>query len=95
MRYVLIIAMLLRSMLFAHAESLDRKKWVRQTGIASKSCLAKFHQKFGNAEGHNYAECLADQTNKEIDTCIGDGEFSNCVFQRSLRVLEVCDLSKC
>jgi hypothetical protein len=94
MRYVLIIAMLLRSMLFAHAESLDRKNWVRQTGIASKSCLAKFHQKFG-AEGHNYAECLADQTNKEIDTCIGDIGFSNCIFQRSLRVLEVCDLSKC
>jgi len=49
----------------------------------------------GNAEGHNYAECLADQTNKEIDTCIGDSEFSNCVFQRSLSELEVCDLSKC
>jgi hypothetical protein len=72
MRYVLIIAMLFRSMFFARAESLDRKNWVRQTGIASKSCFAKFRQKFGNAEGHNHAECLSDQTNKEIDTCIGD-----------------------
>jgi hypothetical protein len=94
-RYVLIIAMLLWSMPLAHAEPLDRNKWVKQTGIASKSCLAKFRQKFGNAEGHNYADCITGQTNKEIDTCTVDSEFSNCVFQRSLRVLEQCDLSKC
>ena len=95
MRYALIIAMLLGSTCLARAQPLDRGKWVGQTGKASKSCLAKFRQKFGEAKGHNYADCVTDQTNKEIDTCIGNSEFSNCVYQRSLRVLEVCDLSKC
>ena len=95
MRYVLIVAMLLWTTLLVHAAPSDRAKWVKQTGIASQSCLAKFRQKFGNAQGHNYADCVTDQTNKEIDTCTGDSEFSACVFQRSLRVLEVCDLSKC
>ena len=93
MRYALIIAMLAWSTLLAQA--LDRDKWVGQTGRANKTCLAKFRQKFGEAKDHNYADCITDQTNKEIDTCIGNGEFSNCVFERSLRVLEVCDLSKC
>ena len=95
MRCVLVIAMLLWSMLLAHAEPPDREKWIQQTARASKSCLAKFRQKFGNVRGHNYADCVTDQTNKEIDTCTGDSEFSSCVFQRSLKVLEVCDLSKC
>jgi hypothetical protein len=95
MRYALIVAMLLGSTLVADAEPPDRGKWVQQTGRASKSCLAKFRQKFGNASGHNYADCLTDQTNREIDSCTGDSEFSSCVFQRSLKVLEVCDLSKC
>jgi hypothetical protein len=93
MRYALIIAMLLGSTLLAQA--LDRDKWVRQTGQANKTCLAKFRQKFGEAKDHNYADCVMDQTNKEIDTCIGNSEFSNCVLERSLKVLEVCDLSKC
>ena len=95
MRYALIIAMLLGSTFLARAQLLDRDKWVRQTGKASKSCLAKFRQKFGEAKDHNYADCVTDQTNKEIDTRIGNSQFSNCVYQRSLRVLEVCDLSKC
>jgi hypothetical protein len=95
MRYALMIAMLLGSMLLVRAEPLDRDKWVGQTGRASKSCLAKFRQKFGEAKGHNYAECVTDQTNKAIDTCIGISEFSNCVMERSLKVLEVCDLSAC
>ena len=94
MRYALIIAMLLWSTLLASAETnLDRHKWSQQIGIAGKSCLAKFRQKFGN--DHNYADCFTDQTNKEIDTCSGDVEFSNCVLQRSLKVYQVCDLSKC
>jgi len=102
MRYALIIAMLIIAMFFrstllvAQAETaLDRDKWRQQIGIASKSCLAKFRQKFGNTKDHNYADCFTDQTNKGIDTCSGDGEFSNCVLQRSLKVYEVCDLSKC
>jgi hypothetical protein len=95
MRYALIVAMLLGSTLLARAQPLDRDKWVGQTGTASKSCLTKFRQKFGEAKGHNYADCVTEQTNKEIDACIGNSDFSNCVFQRSLRVLEVCDLSKC
>ena len=95
MRYALIIAMLIGSTLLAQSEPLDRDKWVKQTGKASKSCLAKFQQKFREATGHNYADCVTDQTNKEIDTCIGGSDFSNCVLERSLRVLEVCDLSKC
>jgi hypothetical protein len=95
MRYALIIAILLWSPLLASAEPLDRQKWVQQIGRASQSCLAKFRRKFGNATDHNYADCLTDQTDKEINTCPGDGEFSNCVLQRSLKVFEACDLSKC
>jgi len=95
MRYVLMIAILLCSALHAHAETLDRTKWVQLTARASKSCLAKFRQKFGNAQDRNYADCLTEQSNKEIDACIGDSEFSNCVLQRTLKVYEVCDLSKC
>ena len=94
MRFALIIAMLLGSFL-AQAEPLDRDKWIRQTAQANKSCLAKFRQKFREGKDRDYADCVAGQTNKEIDTCIGDSEFSNCVLQRSLKVLEVCDLSKC
>ena len=93
MRYALIIAMLLGSTLLAQA--LDHDKWVGQIGRANKTCLAKFRQQFGEAKDHNYADCVTDQTNKEIDTCIGNSEFSNCVLERSLKVLEVCDLTKC
>src|SRR5258708_17615693 len=60
------------------------------TGRASKSCLAKFRQKFGEDKGHNYSHCVTDQTNKAIDDCVGSTEFSNCVLEKSLRVLEVC-----
>ena len=95
MRYALAIAMLLGSTLLVQAEPLDRDKWAKQTGNATKTCLAKFRQKFGEANGHNYADCVTDQTNKEIDTCVSSSDFSNCVLERSLRVLEVCDLSKC
>ena len=95
MRYVLIIATLLWSALLAHAEPLDRQKWGQQNERASKSCLTKFRQKFGNTTGHNYADCLTDQINKEIDNCPGDSEFANCVLQRSSKVYEACDLSKC
>ena len=95
MRYALVIAMLLGSTLLAQAEPIDRDKWIAQTGRASKSCLAKFRQKFGEDKGHNYSGCVTDQTNKAIDDCVGSTEFSNCVLEKSLRVLEVCDLSSC
>jgi len=94
-RYALLIAMLLGSTLLAQGEPLDREKWVGQTGRANRICLAKFRQKFGGAKDHIYATCMADQTNKEIETCTGNSEFSNCVRERSLKVLELCDLSKC
>ena len=94
-RYALIIAMLLGSTLLAQGEPLDREKWAGQIGRANKTCLAKFRQKSGRAKDHIYATCMADQTNKEIETCTGDSEFSNCVRERSLKVLELCDLSKC
>ena len=94
-RSALIIAMLLGSTLLAQGEPLDREKWVVQTGRANTSCLAKFRHKFGGAKDHIYATCMADQTNKEIETCTGNSEFSNCVRERSLKVLELCDLSKC
>src|SRR5450631_850053 len=68
---------------------------IAQTAKASKSCLAKFRQKFGDDKGHNYSVCMTDQTNKAIDDCVGSSEFSNCVLEKSLRVLEVCDLSNC
>src|SRR6266581_3908742 len=91
----LVIAMLLGSTLLAQAEPIDCDKWIAQTGRASKSCLAKFRQKFGEDKGHNYSNCVTDQTNKAIDDCVGSSEFSNCVLEKSLRVLEVCDLSSC
>ncbi len=95
MRYALIVAMLLGSAPLVQAEPLDRAKWIGQTERANKSCLARFRQKFGEAKGHNYADCVTYQTNKAIDTCGDSGEFSNCVLERSLKVLEVCDLSSC
>ena len=95
MRYALVIAILLGSTLLARSEPIDRDKWIALTGKASKSCLAKFRQKFGENKGHNYSRCVTDQTNKAIDDCVGSREFSTCVLEKSLRVLEVCDLSSC
>ncbi|WP_108519513.1 hypothetical protein [Bradyrhizobium algeriense] len=95
MRYVFVIAMLLGSTLLAQAEPIDRNKWIAQTERANKSCLAKFRQKFREDKGHNYSGCVTDQTNKAIDDCVGRSEFSNCVLEKSLKVLEVCDLSNC
>jgi len=94
-RHALIIAMLLGSTLLVRGETLDREKWVAQIGRANTTCLAKFRQKFGRAKDHKYATCMADQTNEKIETCTGNSEFSNCVRERSLKVLELCDLSKC
>ena len=74
-RYALIIAMLLGSTLLAQGEPLDRQKRVGQIGRAKRTCLAKFRQKFGGAKDHNYATCMADQTNKEIETCTANSEF--------------------
>ena len=95
MRYALVFAMLLGLTLLAQAEPIDRDKWIAQTEKASKSCLAKFRQKFGEGKSHNFSRCVTDQTNKAIDGCVGSSEFSNCVLEKSLRVLEVCDLSSC
>jgi hypothetical protein len=95
MRTVLVIAMLLGSTLLAQAEPIARDQWIAQTAKASKSCLAKFRQKFAEDKSHNYSVCMTDQTNKAIDDCIGSREFSNSVLEKSLRVLEVCDLSSC
>ena len=79
----------------AQAEALDRDKWIEQTARASKVCQAKFRHKFGEAKDHSYADCITDQNNKAVDTCTGTSEFANCVLERSLRVLEACDLSGC
>ena len=87
--------MLLGPTLLAQAEPIDRDKWVAQTGRASKSCLAKFRQKFGDDKGRDYSTCMTDQSNKAIDECVGGSELSNCALEKSLRVLEVCDLSSC
>ncbi len=96
MRRAFMIAMLLGSTtLLARAQPLDHDKWVGQNARANRSCLAKFQKKFGGEKGHDYAGCVTDQTNKEIDGCVGNSEFSDCVLQRSLKVLEECDLSKC
>ena len=54
-----------------------------------------FGRNFGEGQGHNYSSCVTDQTNKAIDDCVGGSESSNCVLEKSLRVLEVCDLSSC
>jgi hypothetical protein len=57
--------------------------------------LLSFGRKFGEGKGHNYSSCMTDQTNMAIDDCVGSSELSNCVLEKSLRVLEVCDLSSC
>ena len=93
MRSILIIAMLLASI--GQVRALDRARWIEQTARADRSCQAKFRRKFGDATGHSYADCLTDQKNKAMDTCTGESEFANCVLERSLKVLEVCDLSGC
>ena len=93
MRSILIIAMLIGWI--AQAEAIDRNKWIEQTARASKACLAKFRQKFGEAKGHNFADYVTDQNNRAVDTCTGNSEFANCVLERTFRVLEVCDLSGC
>jgi hypothetical protein len=58
MRYALVIAMLLGWTLLAQAEPIARDKWIAQTARASKSCLAKFRQKFGEDKAHNYSVCV-------------------------------------
>jgi hypothetical protein len=93
MQSILIIAMLLG--VIDQAEALDRGKWIEQTAKASKTCQAKFRKKFGEGNGHSYADCVTDQNNKAVDTCTGNSEFANCVLEQSLKVLEVCDLSGC
>ena len=75
MRYALVIAMLLGSTPLAQAEPIDRDKWIAQTGRASKSCLAKFRQKFGEDKGHNYSGCVTDQTNKGSTTALAAVNF--------------------
>jgi hypothetical protein len=93
MRPILTIGILLGVMV--QAKALDRGKWIEQTARASKACQTKFRQKFGEEKGHSYADCVTNQNNKAADTCTGNSEFANCVMERSLRVLEVCDLSGC
>ncbi len=93
MRSILIIATLLGWI--NQAGAIDRDKWIGQTAKASKVCQAKFRQKFGDAKGHSYADCVTDQNNKAVDACSGNREFANCVLEQSLRALEVCDLSGC
>jgi hypothetical protein len=62
--------------------------------VTSKPSIAELRGEQLSKSEFTKAQQLADQTNKEIETCIGDGEFFNCVHQRSLKVLEACDLSK-
>ena len=71
MGHALIIALLFGSTLLAQAEPFDRDKWVRQTGRANRTCLAKSRGKLGSGKDHAYATRMADQTNKEIDACTG------------------------
>jgi hypothetical protein len=66
MRYALVIAMLLGSTLLAQAEPIDRDKWIAQTGRASKSCLAKFRQKFRGRPGPQLLK-LCDRSNQQGD----------------------------
>ena len=96
MRYALVMAMLLGSTLAAQAEPINRDKWIAQTGKASKSCLAKFRQKFGEDKGHNYSRCVTDQANEAIDDCVGSGRVFQLRFGKiiagigSLRPVEQC-----
>jgi hypothetical protein len=73
-------------------------KWVEQNIEAGKSCVASFERKFGETKGHDWVDCMTDQTNKAIEGCIGGRsrrEFSICVAGRTLKVMQTCDLSKC
>jgi hypothetical protein len=93
MRSILIIAILFG--LIDQAGAIDRAKWIGQSAKASKACEAKFKQKFGDTKEHSYVDCVTNQNNNAVDTCTGSSEFANCVLERSLKVLEVCDLSGC
>jgi hypothetical protein len=61
MRYALVITISLGSTLLAQAEPIDRGKWAQQTGIASKSCLAKFRQNFHEATGHSLSNWMVSR----------------------------------
>jgi len=82
----------------ARADDSEGDKWVEQLGAAGKSCAALFERKFGETKGHDWVDCMTDQTNKSIEGCVGGRsrrEFSICVAGRTLKVMQTCDLSKC
>jgi hypothetical protein len=81
----------------AHSENIEGDKWIEQLGKASTACLAQFRRKFGDVKGHDFADCLTDQSSKATKGCIGQSrsEFPNCFRERSLRVMETCDLTQC
>jgi hypothetical protein len=82
----------------ARADDSEGDKWVEQLGAAGKSCAALFERKFGETKGHDFTDCMWDQTNKATEGCIGGRsrrEFSICVAGRTLKVMQACDLSKC
>jgi hypothetical protein len=82
----------------ARADDSEGDKWVEQNLAAAKSCAASFERKFGETKGHDWVDCMTDQTSKAIEGCIGGRsrrDFSICVAGRTLKVMQTCDLSKC
>jgi len=69
--------------------------WVSDTGTATKRCLALFNKRFHNDTTKNFANCMTDQVQKATEPCVGVTNFSDCMMQNSLRVMNSCDLTHC
>jgi hypothetical protein len=99
MKHLLLGTVAVIALAFGSARAEDSKgdKWAEQVGIALKSCAALFERKFGEAKGHDFADCMTNQTSKATEGCIGQSrsEFPICVAGRTLKVMQTCDLSKC
>ncbi len=67
-------------------------------GKARNSCVVLFRQKFGDAKGKDFADCMLAQERAATKTCgnaSNRDEFVSCVTTRSIKVMEACDLTQC
>ncbi|SRR6266436_5028461 len=69
--------------------------WSEQMTKAATACSVLFKQMFQNTKGKDFAQCMEDQTRREIKDCFERNDMPSCVQGRSLRVLQICDLRRC
>jgi len=79
------------------AQALDHAAWEDQMRVANDACIATYLQTFGGRKSDRYTDCIAEQTRRATDTCIGTSrvDFLGCVETKSLAVMRACDLSHC